>query len=108
MPSSASVSDLPYYLPTDTAGQAKALASILGISPEAAVRSGEAGVQAMSVTILYRHMDRHERFKAMQLIHSLPDKKFSSKLVLMAVETTFVNPQWGLWSLTNDELAEDI
>lgn len=108
MASVANVSDLPYHLPTDTIGQAKALASILEVSPEDAVRSGQDGVQAMTATILYRHMDRHERLKAMQLIQSLPDKSFSSKLVLMAVETTLVNPQWGLWSLTNEELAADI
>ena len=34
MASVANVSDLPYHLPTDTIGQAKALASILEVSPE--------------------------------------------------------------------------
>lgn len=58
MASVANVSDLPYHLPTDTIGQAKALASILEVSPEDAVRSGQDGVQAMTATILYRHMDR--------------------------------------------------
>lgn len=44
----------------------------------------------------------------MEKIKSLPNKAFVAKLVKVTLDTTFVNPQWGLWSLSNEELADDI
>ena len=102
------VSDLPYHLPTDTLGQLRVLAKLLGVPPYIAEQSGEAGVEAMTATILYRHLDHRQRIQAMEKIKSLPDRALVSKLVKVTLDTTFVNPQWGLWSLTNEELAEDI
>ncbi|MFE8069873.1 hypothetical protein QQM79_02345 [Marinobacteraceae bacterium S3BR75-40.1] len=102
------VSDLPYHLPRDTKGQLRALAKILSISPAAAEKLGEAGAEAMCAAILYRHLDRHQRYKAMKKMQSLPNKALGARLVALALDTTFLNPQWGLWSLTNEELAEDI
>lgn len=102
------VSDLPYHLPRDAKGQLRALARILDISPVAAEKLGEAGAEAMCAAILYRHLDRHQRYQTMKKMQSLPDKALGARLVTLALDTTFVNPQWGLWSLTNEELAEDI
>lgn len=98
------VSDLPYYLPTDTQGQLRVLAKLLDLPPATVEQSGEAGVEAMTATILYRHLDRRQRIKAMEKIKSLPDRALVSKLVRITLDTAFVNPQWGLWSLTNEEL----
>lgn len=101
-------SDLPYYLPKDEKSQLKALARILGIPSAMAEQAGTHGIEAMTGTILYRHLDRRQRMAAMERIKSLPDREFASKLVRLTLETTFVNPQWGLWSLTNEELEKDI
>ncbi|MFE8073487.1 hypothetical protein QQM79_20730 [Marinobacteraceae bacterium S3BR75-40.1] len=100
-------SDLPYFLPKDTQGQLRELAKILNISPALVANSGEKGLEAMTSTILYRHMDQLQRMKAMAAIRSVANPQFEQQLVTRAVDTTFVNPQWGLWSMTNAELAED-
>ncbi len=86
------VTDLPYHLPTDTKGQLRALARILDIPPTTAEHAGEAGVEAMTSTILYRHLNRLQRIKAMEKIKSLPNKAFMARLVRLTLDTTFVNP----------------
>lgn len=102
-----SASDLPYHLPTDTKGQLLELAKTLRISPQLVENSGDQGLEAMCATILYRHMSQRQRMAAMTAIKSIPNRQLQSKLVAAALDTTFVNPQWGLWSLTNEEIAED-
>lgn len=101
-------SDLPYHLPTDTKGQLRALAKILEVSPIIADQAGEAEIEAMCAVIMYRHLDRIQRIRAMEKIKSLPNKALVAKLVELTLDTAYLNPQWGLWSLSNEELAEDI
>lgn len=43
----------------------------------------------------------------MRLMRSLPNKRLASLLVGKAVDTKLVQPQWGLWSLTTEELEND-
>ncbi|WP_417356799.1 hypothetical protein [Gallaecimonas pentaromativorans] len=38
----------------------------------------------------------------MKIIRSLPNRE----LVTKVVDTSFVNPTWGMWSLTNEELLD--
>lgn len=103
-----STSDLPYYLPTTTAEQLRYLARVLSIPERLIANGGEHELEAMSATILYRHMDARQRYAAMTSIRSLPNRELEGLLVRKALNTTFVNPQWGVWSLTTEELERDI
>lgn len=69
---------------------------------------GEHALEAMRATILYRHMDARQRYAAMRSIRTLPSRELEGLLVGKALNTTFINPHWGKWSLTNEELANDI
>lgn len=61
----------------------------------------------MTAAIMYRHLDRRERYEAMQVIHSLDNKDLVNKIQTKAVDTTLVNKRWGVWSMSNEELMED-
>lgn len=99
--------DLPYRLPTTTTEQLRELAKILDLPFAMVEPTGEKGLAAMSVTIMYRHLDRRQRYDAMQVIHSLDNKDLVNRLQTKAVDTALVNKRWGVWSMTNEELLED-
>ena len=102
------VADLPYEtLSKNTPEQLRMLADILGIPKALVAKGGDAELTAMVATILYRHLDQVDRRYAMEAIRSVPDRALAGRLVTMALDTTFVNPQWGMWSLTNEELLRD-
>ena len=61
----------------------------------------------MCATVLYRHLSQAQRNEAMPVIRSFPNAKLQRKLIDSVLFTTFVNPQWGILSLTNKELAAD-
>lgn len=102
-----SAKDLPYHLPTTTSDQLRELAKILDVPFDMVEPTGEQGLAAMCATIMYRHLDRRQRYDAMQVIHSLDNKDLVNRLQMKAVDTTFVNKRWGVWSMTNEELSED-
>lgn len=102
-----STSDLPYRLPTTTTEQLRELAKILDLPFAMVETTGERGLAAMSLTIMYRHLDRRQRYDAMRVIYSLDNKDLVSRLQRKAVDTALVNKRWGVWSMTNEELLED-
>lgn len=61
--------------------------------------------QAMSGTIMYRQLDRIARQQAMAIVHSLSRGPLKSCLITRCTDV-LVNPQWGEWSLTTEELTE--
>lgn len=99
---------LPYSLPKSTDEQLKLLSKITSIPSNLLVNGGHVEVKAISSMILYRHMNRLQRIEAMQLIRSLPNRALEGRLITNVLDTTFVNPQWGIWSLSNEELKKDI
>ncbi|MCG8610408.1 MAG: hypothetical protein MI864_07715 [Pseudomonadales bacterium] len=101
------VSDLPYTLPQTNASKWNYLANLLNIPPAIEINAGEREIDALAATIMYRHLDRIERIEAMTLINSLPNKRLVNMLVTKAVDTKYLNPQWGMWSMTNEELLAD-
>ena len=107
MPRLPTTSDLPYHLPKNSEGQLRELAKILDIAPQVAMSSGEKGLEAMCAAMMYRHLDRNQRMEAMRVLRSVTNPSLQQKLVTLALDTTFLNPQWGMWSLTNEELEED-
>lgn len=108
MPGNYSVDDLPYSMLSNKPDlQLKLLAEILGIPKSAVSGGGKPEVNAMVGTILYRHLDHIERMNVMEAIRSLPNRALQGRLITLVVDTTYVNPQWGMWSLTNEELLLD-
>jgi len=98
-------SRLPYKLPSNEADAVKSLAKILNI-PQHLVQGDPVKVsQAMSGTIMYRQLGRNARQQAMAIIHSLSNGPLKSCLITRCTDV-LVNPQWGEWSLTTEELTE--
>lgn len=102
------MNSLPYNLPKNTKSQLEKLASITSIPRNLLVGAGETEVQAIAAMILYRHMDRLQRIEALALIRSISNKALLGAVLEKALDTTFVNSQWGIWSLSNEELLSDI
>lgn len=94
---------LPYKLPADEKMQVEMLADILRV-PRSLIKGDLVKItQAMTGVVLYRHVERKEKQEIMALIHSLQNRALTGALVTKVSDVT-VNPQWGEWSLTNEEL----
>jgi len=100
------LTDLPYHLPDNQQKQLLFLAKILELPRGWVINGGKNELHAMCGVILYRHLNASQRVEVMSLIRTLP-RKLEGKLVSAALLTTYGNPQWGIWSLTNDELTKD-
>ncbi|MDN3682225.1 hypothetical protein QWZ04_18140 [Vibrio tapetis subsp. quintayensis] len=100
--------NLPYTLPRTTNEQLKTLSRITSIPSNLLMNAGHLEVEAISSMVLYRHMNRLQRIEAMRLIRSVPSRALMGKIISKTLDTTYVNPQWGIWSLSNEELKKDI
>ncbi len=99
---------LPYHLPKTLKSQLQYLARITSLPINLIDNAGQAELEAISVMILYRHLSRQQRIEAMQTIRSVENRALMGSIITKALDTTFVNPQWGIWSLSTEELLEDI
>jgi len=102
-----SINNLPYILPSNRKEQLRVLSQIVGIPISFVENGGEKEVNALCGAILYRHLDRHQRIEALSLIRDLSNKPLLGKLVTVAIEPTYVNINWGIWSFTREELLSD-
>ncbi|WP_432463910.1 hypothetical protein [Agarivorans sp. QJM3NY_33] len=102
-----SIANLPYNLSASRAAQLSVLSEIIGIKKELLKRGGQLEIDSICATILYRHLTQKQRVDAMVLIRSLSSPILKSKLITKALDATYLNPQWGIWSMTNDELQAD-
>jgi len=102
-----SINNLPYILPNNRKEQLKVLSKIVGIPISFVENGGEKEVNALCGAILYRHLDRHQRIEALSLIRDLSNKPLLGKLITVAIEPTYVNINWGIWSFTREELLSD-
>jgi hypothetical protein len=107
MSTTISIEKLPYNIQSSKIAQLTFLANIIGIRKELLINAGQKEIDAMCATILYRHLPQAQRNYAMQLIRSVNNKPLQGKLIENVLLTTFVNPQWGIWSLSNKELESD-
>tara|TARA_Y100000588_G_C14218002_1_gene909735 strand:+ start:237 stop:788 length:552 start_codon:yes stop_codon:yes gene_type:complete len=105
--STFSINNLPYDLPNNSADQLRVLATIIEVPYSLVSNGGDYEVEAICGAILYRHLDRHQRVEALTLIRSLENRALSGKLISIAIEPTLVNKDWGVWSLTKEELIAD-
>ena len=53
-------------------------------------------------------MNHLQRMEAMSVIRSIRNRALMGQILTKTLDTTFVNPQWGIWSLSNSELLKDI
>ena len=85
------------------------LGDVMGIpaSMTDTVSSQEKCASAMSGVIMYRQLNRIEKMQVMELIYSLTNKRLVAKLVEKVTDIT-VQPRWGVWSLSNEELQNII
>lgn len=107
MSSNISIENLPYNIESNKAAQLVFLAKLIGIKSELLINASQTEVDAICATVLYRHLPQRQRTYAMQLIRAVDNKPLQGKLIEKVLLTTFVNPQWGIWSLTNKELESD-
>ncbi|MCG7567457.1 hypothetical protein MHM95_14315 [Pseudoalteromonas sp. CnMc7-15] len=96
-----------YKLPSTPEEQVKVLSTILDIPLHLSRGYESASVDAMCATILYRHLGRADRMAAMRVIRATGNPVLSERLAQRAFDT-IINPQWHIWSLTNDELKKDL
>lgn len=106
-PTLPNYSDLPYHLPTDALGQLRELAKIIDVPFPLALSGGSLAADAVSATILFRHFDQAQRHEALKLFAELSSRQLRGLLLTRALDTAFVNPKWGVWSLTNEELMAE-
>ncbi|XPF93644.1 hypothetical protein ACM9HF_16705 [Colwellia sp. RE-S-Sl-9] len=101
-------SKLPYILPKNLPEQLRHLAKITNIPFSFVKDGGQLELEAMSGVILYRHLNRIQKTEAMSLIRQVGNKNkpLEGQLVNLILDIS-VNPQWGVWSLSNDELLND-
>jgi len=99
---------LPYNLPQSKSEQLKVLARITNLQPAIIKNAGEEELQAISGVILHRHLDRFQKIEVWKLIRKIGkrNRPLEGKLTDLILNTK-VNPQWGIWSLTNEELLAD-
>lgn len=107
MANTISIKNLPYNLPADLKEQLSILGKIIGFRPELLSGGGKLEVEAICGMILYRHLNQKQRIDVMRTIRSVPNRALMGKLITGALDTTFVNPQYGMWSLTDKELQSD-
>jgi hypothetical protein len=107
MSSNISIENLPYKIQNNKTVQLAFLANLIGIRRELLINAGQKEIDAICATILYRHLPQSQRNYAMQIIRSVGNRPLQGKLIESVLLTTFVNSQWGIWSLTNKELESD-
>lgn len=106
--SQLSINDLPYNLPENTQERLNKLAQITAIPKNLLIGAGEKEVEAICYMIAFRHLNQKQREDGLRLFNSLEKKALTGFLIDNAIYTAFVNSQWGIWSLTNEELEADI
>ena len=98
-------SPLPYNLPKNEREALNYLAKILNV-PARHVKGDAVKIsKALAGTLMYRQLDRIKRREVIQSIHSLQNGHLKSILFVKCTDV-LVNPQWGEWSLTNEELTK--
>lgn len=96
-------STLPYNLPKNEKDALNYLAKILNVPVHHMKGDSLKISRAMSGTLMYRQLDRFKRREVMQSIHELQNGHLKSILIMRCTDV-LVNPQWGEWSLTKEEL----
>jgi len=97
-----------YGLTNDIEAQLKFFEKLFNLSKEELNGAGKHELDAMALTVMYRHLDSKAREKAMGIIRSVPNRRLNRSLFIKTVDTTFVNSSWGTWSKSTEELKKDL
>ncbi|MBQ4890460.1 hypothetical protein J8L86_11430 [Shewanella sp. MMG014] len=100
------IHELPYDLPKTPKGKSHYLSKVLTIPQHLLSGKYEEESEAMAGVILYRHLTKEEKYQSMLVIHRLQNRPLKGRLIEKITDVT-VNPQWGVWSLSNTELLQD-
>lgn len=95
--------NLPHVLPSNHQEAANRLALMLEIPLAHVINANEQMIETIAGVILYRHLGRSDKEGVMRSIYKLSNKHLQQFLV-MKVTDVIVNPTWGIWSLTTEEL----
>lgn len=96
-----------YVLPSNTREAISQLADVLDIPMPELEGDSTSTLQAMCGTILYRHLDSKEQIEVMRLIER-QHPRVAMRLRALALHVTYVNPDWGVWSLSGEEIEAAI
>jgi len=97
-----------YALPKNIQQAINFLAGIMKID-KVLVKNGDLTMLSVfNGAMLYRHLDRNQRTEVMTLIRSLPNRRLQNRLVGRILDVTYVNPRWGIWSLSTAELMREM
>lgn len=107
MSNKININNLPYNIQTSRSEQIKFLVNILDVDVSTNSDSSITLLTAICAVFLYRHLNSSQRIQAMQFIRSVSDRKLQGQLIDRVLMTTFINPKWGMWSLTNHELEKE-
>jgi hypothetical protein len=103
------INDLPYpILNNNQLTQTQIitkLSQIVGISPHILKGAGQDGIDALVGTIMYRHLDRIQKMNVMSIVTNLQNG-LAVQALRGKITDILVQPDWGLWSLSNDELIQ--
>ena len=97
-------SSLPYVLPKNNKDVVQRLAIILSIDPKRIPSHDQKIIEILSGIILYRHLERLQKIQVMTQVRSLEPRLQS--ILVTKITDVIVQPKWGLWSLTNEELLD--
>lgn len=95
--------NLPYKLPKESGAIIVTLCNVLCVPNTFLLKLGTDAENILCGVILYRHLGNLEKQDVMKMIYKLKDKSLASTLVTKVTDV-ILNPNWGLWSLTNKEL----
>lgn len=98
---------LPYDLPRNKSRAIAQLAAVLGITKPDISGNQTAILQAMSGTILFRHLPQKPRDEVWRIIQQ-QKRPLRGRLSRMALHSKYINPDWGVWSLSTEEVNEEI
>lgn len=98
--------DLPYNLPCTTRGKVDYLANLMGVRQRIHLRAlpPEVAVELLTLIALYRHLDRLGKRRVETLLQRVDRRVLNDLQSAMAVPS--VQPSWGMWSLTTNELLQ--
>lgn len=99
---------LPYKMPGTEQGKIEFLCELIGISySKFSAYPRSVVIEALTGIALYHQLDRHEKMKVMQFLH---DNLRGPTLAAAIGKITdpMVNPHWGLWSKSTDQLKDDL
>lgn len=108
MPRAPFSTSVHYNLSTNMQDALFFLADTLEL-PRLHVQNGNVTMlEAACGTILYRHLGRLQRIEVMELIRKLEDPRVRQALITKILDVTYVNPRWGIWSLSGAELKSEV